>query len=103
MGGEGIMLIHFFEKECVVTRDGLFTSVEDVTVTDSLILCFIHTGSRISSWALNWVSFTPNGTKLGIFKISFRKFCSMSHNVPKMMLKSPRFVPFEVKLTQYGA
>ena len=45
--------------------------------------------SRVSDLASNWARFSPNGTNLGLFKISY--------------LKSPRFVPFSDNLTQLDA
>ena len=38
----------------------------------------------------NWVRLAPNGTNMGLFKTSFRTFWL----VLKLILKSPRFVPF---------
>ena len=62
-----------------------------------------HQGCTI--WYPNWVRFAPNGTNLGLFKISFSTFwlaepkstetdLKKSQHVLKMVLKSPRFVTF---------
>ena len=52
-----------------------------------------------------WVRFAPNRTNLGLFKISLRSvsvhFGSPSQNGLNLVLKSPRFVPFEANLTQF--
>ena len=47
----------------------------------------------------------PNGTNLGLFKISFSTVWLQiweRQNVLKLILKSPRFVLFEAKLIQLG-
>ena len=49
------------------------------------------------SLASNCGQMAPNGTNLGIFKISFSKFWLLL----KLILKSPRFVPFGTNLTQF--
>ena len=52
-------------------------------------LCTHLQGSQI--WHPNWVRWCPNGTNLGLFKISFSTF-----------LKRPKFVQLGVILTQFG-
>ena len=44
---------------------------------------------------------TPNGTNLGLFKISFSTFWARrAQNVLKLILKSPRFVSFGANLSR---
>ena len=51
--------------------------------------------------ASEFVQMAKNGTNLGLFKISFSTLWLGEPNVPKLILKSPRFVAFGADLTQF--
>ena len=59
-----------------------------------------HRGPWVSHLGPLWVRLAPNGTNLGLFKMSFRR----AKMFWKLILKSPRFVPFEFgdNLTNFG-
>ena len=51
--------------------------------------------------APNWVRLAPNGTNLGLFKISFQFILALRAKMNcKLILKSPRLVPFSANLTR---
>ena len=50
----------------------------------------------------NLVGLAPNGTNLGLLRSVSVHFGSVSQIVLKLILKSPRFVPFGASLTHFG-
>ena len=50
----------------------------------------------------NWVRLAQNRTNLDFLRSVSVRFGSLRQNVPKMILKSPRIVPFGANLTQIG-
>ena len=70
-------------------------------------LLFSHTHrilSNLSSNSLNQIRWTPNGTNLRLFKISFSTFWLAEPKCSETDLKKcPRFVPFETNLSKFGA
>ena len=57
---------------------------------------FLMSEQGFQMWHPNWVRLVPNGTNLGLFKISFSTFW-----LGLLILKSSRFVSFGTNLTQF--
>ena len=55
--------------------------------------------SGMSNWHPNRVRLAPNGTNLGVFKISFSTFWLAEPKCTETDLKNFKFVPFEANLT----
>ena len=70
--------------------------------SDASMFYFYDYNTRGPDLTYNWPRLTPNGTNLGLFKISFLFILARRAKMNrKMILKRPTFVPYSAILTKF--